>query len=283
MNMRRQQPNINNNNTSSTITQEASRRETVPDMAVVRENIERSNFIDYTPIMPRNSNGTDDAPANTTTVPTTTATTPTSSDVDITSIPEAPRMPPNIRRATELQDYTAQCIRSRMTGNNNNNPHQQQPFQIPNHLSEQDRINIETLNNLQQGQQTAANHFHHNIDVYTELAANVRALRQNTAQILAQAANWTFTHPWISLGVVFGLGGSVWYILAGRAAIRMTGRFFQSSINDGGVGTIITALTAPQNSRQGFIAQRDTRYFVTTIAQIGGILFMVRACLSRFR
>jgi hypothetical protein len=57
--------------------------------------MERSNFIDYTPIMPGNSNGADDAPANTT-------TTPTSSDVDITSIPEVPRMPHNLSQVFML-------------------------------------------------------------------------------------------------------------------------------------------------------------------------------------
>jgi hypothetical protein len=52
-------------------------------------------------------------------------------------------MPHNIQRSTELQDYTAQCIQSRMARNNNSPRQPVEPFQMPNHLSEQDRINLE--------------------------------------------------------------------------------------------------------------------------------------------
>lgn len=156
--MRRQQSS-NSNNSSTSITQELPRTETIPDITVVRERLERSNFIEHNPIIPRNSNRSSDTPINTTS--SSDVVTPLYQTPD--TIPEEPHIQrlPYDTLSTELQNHLAQRMPFRRTynQNNNNTPSQPQPVievedeepnPIPNNLNEHDRITLEQLNNLWQ-------------------------------------------------------------------------------------------------------------------------------------
>ena len=131
-----------------------------------------------------------------------------------------------------------------------------------------------------QQQQATENHFHNNIDVYTQITTNIRTLRQNTTQILAHVINCTFVHPWMSLGIVFGLG---WYYFAGRSAIPSSGEPCKTLRAICIAGAILSTLTTRTNSPENITARRDTRFFISSIAQFGGITYIIRLFFGRLR
>lgn len=154
-----------------------------------------------------------------------------------------------------------------------------QPLTPPPTSPVQDEIEV-LLEEAAQTNQNIAHNFMQNHDAFRHIGDNIRTLRQQVLTIIDSLTGWSMNHPYLIMGTLATVGGTLFFAIRGYRAIILTGAFQQITPNVGGVlSTIFNRENTPENT----VNRRHFFNVINTAAQTGGIIFIMTVIIRGLR
>lgn len=136
------------------------------------------------------------------------------------------------------------------------------------------------LEEAAQTNQNIAHNFMQNHDAFRHIGDNIRTLRQQVLTIIDSLTGWSMNHPYLIMGTLATVGGTLFFAIRGYRAIILTGAFQQITPNVGGVlSTIFNRENTPENT----VNRRHFFNVINTAAQTGGIIFIMTVIIRGLR